>query len=75
MVAGRGTSTLTTFDSGWRIVLDADGLVRRGGGESYEAWLRDAEVVLVSIGTFNEGDHVVLRAGGAARVLDDNGHT
>ncbi len=62
-----GTATLTRFDSGWQIVLDADGLERRADGEFYEAWLRNPEGVLVSIGTFNEADHVVLWAGVSPR--------
>lgn len=62
-----GTATLTKFDSGWQIVLDADGLERRADGEFYEAWLRNPEGVLVSIGTFNEADHVVLWAGVSPR--------
>jgi len=58
-----GTVELSRFDSGWRVELDAPGLPRRDGGEFYEAWLRNDAGVLVSIGTFNEGDDVVLWAG------------
>ena len=48
--------------SGWRIELDAE-LPRLDGGEFYEAWLRNDAGTLVPIGTFNEGDDVVLWAG------------
>lgn len=48
--------------SGWRIELDAD-LPRLDDGEYYQAWLRNAAGTLVPIGTFNEGDDVVLWAG------------
>ena len=58
-----GTAELQRTDSGWRIELDATGLPRRDDGQFYEAWLRNEEGVLVSIGTFNEGADVVLWAG------------
>ena len=58
-----GTANLLRTDSGWRIELDATGLPRRDDGEFYEAWLRNADGVLVSIGTFNEGTDVTLWAG------------
>jgi hypothetical protein len=58
-----GTANFRRTDSGWRIELDATGLPRRDGGEFYEAWLRNDDGVLVSIGTFNEGADVVLWAG------------
>jgi len=58
-----GSASLRRTDSGWRIELDATGLPRRDGGRFYEAWLRNADGVLVSIGTFNEGVDVVLWAG------------
>lgn len=48
--------------SGWRIELDAD-LPRLDGGEFYQAWLKDDAGTLVPIGTFNDGDDVVLWAG------------
>jgi hypothetical protein len=60
---GLSSAALTQFDSGWRIELDAPDLPRRDDGQFYEAWLRDDDSVLVSIGTFNEGDDVVLWAG------------
>jgi anti-sigma-K factor RskA len=65
-LAGTGASgqaTLTKTDSGWRIELDAAGLPRLEGGRFYEAWLRNANGVLVPIGTFNEGQNVTLWAG------------
>jgi len=58
-----GDATLTKTSSGWRIELDATGLPRRDGGRFYEAWLRNATGTLVPIGTFNEGEDVVLWAG------------
>lgn len=62
-----GTANLRRTDSGWRIELDASGLPRRDEGQFYEAWLRNADGVLVSIGTFNEGSDVVLWAGVSPR--------
>jgi anti-sigma-K factor RskA len=59
----RGEATLTKTTSGWRIRLDATGLPRLEGSRFYEAWLRNAEGVLVPIGTFNEGRKVTLWAG------------
>ncbi len=50
-------------DSGWRIDLDLSGLPRRADGDFYETWLKNADGVLVSVGTFNEGADVVLWAG------------
>jgi hypothetical protein len=58
-----GSATLTKTDSGWRIELDASGLPRLDGGRFYQAWLRNADDVLVSIGSFNEGENVTLWAG------------
>jgi hypothetical protein len=58
-----GTAHVKRFDSGWRVMLDATGLPRLDDGEFYEAWLKDANGVLVPIGTFNEGADVVLWAG------------
>ena len=50
-------------NSGWEIKLDATGLPRLDGGQFYQAWLRNADGVLVPIGTFNEGTDVTLWAG------------
>lgn len=58
-----GEATLTKTQSGWRIELDATGLPRLADGSFYEAWLKDADGVLVPIGTFNEGEDVTLWAG------------
>ncbi len=58
-----GTAHVKRFPSGWRIMLDATGLPRLDDGQFYEAWLKDANGVLVPIGTFNEGADVVLWAG------------
>jgi hypothetical protein len=59
----QGGATLTKTDSGWRIELDATGLPRLDGGRFYQAWLRNADGVLVPIGSFNEGQKVTLWAG------------
>jgi Anti-sigma-K factor rskA, C-terminal len=58
-----GNATLVKTTSGWRIQLDATGLPRLDGGRFYEAWLKNADDVLVPIGTFNEGQKVTLWAG------------
>jgi hypothetical protein len=58
-----GSATLERTDSGWRIELDAPDLPRLDDGEFYQAWLRNADGVSAPIGTFNEGDDVVLWAG------------
>ena len=58
-----GTAEFTRTDSGWRIELDAPGLPRLDDGEFYQAWLRNDDDVLVAVGTFNEGNDVVLWAG------------
>jgi anti-sigma-K factor RskA len=63
-VAGAaGEATLTKTTSGWRIELDATGLPRLDDGRFYEAWLKNADGVLVPVGTFNEGRNVTLWAG------------
>jgi Anti-sigma-K factor rskA len=59
----QGDATLTKTNSGWRIELDATGLPRLDGGRFYQAWLRNADGVLVPIGSFNEGEKVTLWAG------------
>jgi len=58
-----GQATFTRTDSGWRIELNATGLPRRDGGRFYQAWLKGDDDVLVAIGSFNEGEDVVLWAG------------
>ena len=53
----------TRTDSGWRVELDATGLPRLDDGRFYQAWLKGDDDVLVAIGSFNEGEDVVLWAG------------
>ena len=62
-----GYATFTETDSGWRIEFDADGLPRLDDGRFYQAWLRNDAGDLVSIGTFNEPEDVVLWAGVSPR--------
>ena len=58
-----GNAVMLKTDSGWEITLNATGLPRRENGEFYQAWLRNADGVLVPIGTFNEGTDIVLWGG------------
>lgn len=58
-----GSITMTSFDSGLRIELDAPNLPRRDGGQFYEAWVRTADGMTVPCGTFHGGEDVVLWAG------------
>lgn len=58
-----GEATFTRTASGWRIELDATGLPRLDQGRFYQAWLEGSDDSLVAVGTFNEGDDVVLWAG------------
>ena len=58
-----GTADMVRTDSGWEIKLQATGLPRLDSGKFYQAWLRNADGVLVPIGTFNEGTDVTLWAG------------
>jgi anti-sigma-K factor RskA len=58
-----GSAVMLKTDSGWEIQLDASGLPRLDGGQFYQAWLRNADGVLVPIGTFNEGAEVILWSG------------
>lgn len=58
-----GNATMLRTDSGWEITLQATGLPRLDNGQFYQGWLRNADGVLVPIGTFNEGTDVVLWAG------------
>jgi hypothetical protein len=55
-----GQVTLTKKAGGWRVRLDVSGLPRRDPPKYYEAWLKNADSVLVPIGTFNAGPHVIL---------------
>ena len=52
---------------GWEIKLDLPGLPRLDNGRYYQAWLKNADDVLVPIGSFNEGEDVVLWAGVSPR--------
>lgn len=58
-----GDALLTKTPSGWRIHVQASGLPRRDDGDYYEAWLKNADGVLVPVGTFNDGTDVTLWAG------------
>lgn len=58
-----GSAVLTRTDSGWEIRLDANALPRLDRGQFYQAWLRNEAGVLVPIGSFNEGQDVVLWSG------------
>jgi hypothetical protein len=58
-----GSATLTKTTSGWRIQLSATGLPRRDGKNYYQAWLKNADGVLVPVGTFNDGRKVTLWSG------------
>jgi hypothetical protein len=61
--AAHGQAHFTKTSSGWRIELDAGGLPRLDHGRYYQAWLKDDQGTLVPIGSFNEGQQVVLWAG------------
>jgi Anti-sigma-K factor rskA len=50
------TADITRTDAGFQITLDADGLPALGGGEYYQAWLRNAAGTLVPIGSFSSSD-------------------
>ena len=58
-----GDVDIAVFDSGLRIDLDAPTLPRRDNGAYYEGWLQTFDGDLVPVGTFHEGDGVVLWAG------------
>ena len=58
-----GQAKVTPEGSGLRIELRATGLPRRDNGLYYQAWLKSDSGVLVPIGTFHDGDGVVLWAG------------
>ncbi|MEP6563102.1 MAG: anti-sigma factor, partial [Nakamurella sp.] len=58
-----GSAVMRKTASGWEIQLDATGLPRLDDGQFYQAWLRNADGVLVPIGTFNEGTDVTLWSG------------
>jgi|GEM_PF-336853 len=58
-----GDASMIKTNSGWEIHLQAVGLPRLENGQFYQAWLRNADGVLVPIGSFNEGTDVTLWAG------------
>jgi len=58
-----GSAVMIKSDSGWEIKLNVTGLPRLDNGRFYQGWLRNADGVLVPIGTFNEGTDVVLWSG------------
>lgn len=62
-----GTANVSRTPSGWRVELSATGLPRLDQGRFYEAWLRNADGTLVSLGTFNEGVDVTLWGGVSPR--------
>jgi len=58
-----GDVEISVFDSGLRIDLDAPTLPRRDNGTFYEGWLKTFDGNLIPIGTFHEGDSVIMWAG------------
>lgn len=58
-----GDVDIAVFDSGLRIDLDAPTLPRRDNGKFYEGWLKTFDGNLIPVGTFHEGDDVILWAG------------
>jgi hypothetical protein len=59
----KGTAKVTPEESGLRIELNATGLPRRDNGDFYQAWLRNDDGQSIPIGTFHDGNGVVLWAG------------
>jgi TPR repeat protein len=59
----QGTAEVTPEESGLRIELNATGLPRRDDGLFYQAWLANDAEQLIPIGTFHDGNDVVLWAG------------
>jgi hypothetical protein len=58
-----GAATLTKTQSGWRIDLSATGLPHLANGRYYQAWLKNADGILVPVGTFNDARKVTLWSG------------
>jgi Anti-sigma-K factor rskA len=58
-----GSATLTKESSGWHITLAATGLPPLRNGRYYQAWLKNAAGILVSVGTFNDAVDVTLWSG------------
>lgn len=67
--ASGGSLTIEKTPSGWRIDLSAE-LARRDDGEYYEAFVEGPDD-RVSVGTFNDGDEVVLWSGVPLRVFNE----
>jgi hypothetical protein len=59
----KGSASLKKTGSGWRIELSATGLPHIENGRFYQAWLKNAQGILVPIGTFNDPQHVTLWSG------------
>lgn len=58
-----GEIEVSSTQSGLRIDLDAVGLPRRDGGAYYEGWVVADSGPWIPIGTFHEGEGVILWAG------------
>lgn len=58
-----GKANLTKTASGWRIELAAPGLPHLQNGRYYQAWLKNAAGLLVTVGTFNDARQVTLWSG------------
>jgi hypothetical protein len=58
-----GNANLTKTASGWRIELTVPGLPHLQNGRYYQAWLKNAAGVLVTVGTFNDARQVTLWSG------------
>ena len=58
-----GDVDIAVYDSGLRIDLDAPTLPRRDNGKFYEGWLKTFDGDLIPVGTFHEGDGVIMWAG------------
>jgi hypothetical protein len=63
VTSGEGKVDVLRTNSGWRVKLNAPGLPRLANGRFYEAWMKNEAGTLVPIGTFNEGNDVVLWSG------------
>ncbi len=58
-----GKANLTKTASGWKIELAAPGLPHLENGRYYQAWLKNAAGILVTVGTFNDARQVTLWSG------------
>jgi hypothetical protein len=58
-----GSAELTKTTSGWRINLHATGLPHLENGRFYQAWVKNAQGILVPVGTFNDPENVTLWSG------------